>query len=85
MDPEVARFEDQLLRMHARHASPDKDAYITNLQRKVKQQQREITRLESELADAQQTARKHFQNAQNLMRYEIGKVEHKSVEGKPLQ
>ena len=63
----------------------DLNEYIAKLERKVKQQKREITRLESELADAQQTARKHFQNAQNLMRYEIGKVEHKSVEGKPFQ
>lgn len=55
------------------------------LKRYVAQQKREIARLEGELAEAQQTARKHFQNAQNLMRYEVGKVELKSVEGKTLQ
>ena len=62
-----------------------RDDKIRRLERYVAQQKREITRLESALADAQQTARTHFQNTQNLMRYEIGKVEHKSIEGKPLQ
>lgn len=58
---------------------------LKRCKRYIAQQKREIIRLESELADAQATARKHFQNAQNLMRYEIGAIEHKSIEGKPLQ
>ena len=55
----------------------DKDERIRLLEKKVRQQHKELTELKKELGETRAQAKKHFDMVQSMLRYEL-KIENKT-------